>query len=303
MAGVVSVQAIFPKRTGIELAALFKDGATNPRVILQRLINLIAAIFAGGARTRLRIGVDDSIGVQATATITCTQATCTAGDKIWIDGIALTAVASGPDVTLGQYSIQTSDAAVATSIGAAINGYAPFRGRYTAGVGSNVVTVTRFEAGTPGNAVRIFKDLTNPAGLTLSGATFTGGRDPGDKQSLTAALSGVIANNETVTIGSVVLTGKSSAPSGESQFLCAVSAASDGAALVACINAHSKLRGLLLASGTSTPLLQLLEGGRYGALISVSKVCTNMTLSASSFAPTTTETFAAAPVEVAFGAL
>lgn len=50
-----------------------------------------------------------------------------------------------------------------------------------------------------------------------------------------------VANNSTVTIGNVVLTGKTSSPSGQAQFLCGVSATADAAALVAIINAHTTL--------------------------------------------------------------
>ena len=312
MAGVLKVEAILNQRTGTELYAITKDsdaslistpGARNVRASLNRFINILVAIGMGVIRARLRIGIDDSVGVAATGTITCTQANCTAGDIIFIDRIPIVGVAGTPDPKLGQYSVSTSDANVATTIAAAINSYGPFRGRETASVSTNIVTVTAVLAGSPGNAHTMLKQLTNPAGVALSGATLSGGLDPGARQSLTAALSGVIANNDTVTIGSVVLTGKSSAPSGESQFLCAVSAAADGAALVACINAHSKLKGLVLASGTSTPSIQLLQGGRLGALVTISKSCANMTLSASSWAPSTTETFAAGPVELAFGAL
>jgi hypothetical protein len=312
MAASVNVELILPQRTGTEVyASLFKDagnggtanGALNFRSALQRFINLLVAIVSGIARGRLRVGIDDSTGVSATGTIACTQASCTAGDKIWIDRIAFTAVSGTPDLTLGQFAIITSDSAVATSLAAAINGYPAARGKLSASPSSGTVTVTYVPPGTPGNSIRMFKEVTTAGAFTLSGTTLSGGRDPGDKQSLTAALSGVIANNDTITIGSVVLTGKSSGPSGESQFLCNVSAAADGAALVACINAHSKLKGLILASGTSTPSLQLLSCGRIGAIIGITKSCANMTLSAASWAPTTTEAWAASPVELAFGAL
>lgn len=310
MAASITVDIILPQRTGTEVyTSIFKDagtgtvnGSVNFRAALQRFINFLQALIAGYARGRLRIAIDDSIGVAASGTVACTQASCVAGDKFWLDKILFTAVSGTADPTLGQYSILTDNTAVGASLAAAINGYAPCRGRFTATASTGTVTITAVEKGTIGNTLRMFKEVTNSGALTLSAATLTGGRDPGDKQSLTTALAGVIANNETITIGSVTLTGKSSAPSGESQFLCAVSAAADGAALVACINAHSKLKGLVLASGTSTPTITLLETGRIGALISISKVCTNMTLSAASWAPSTTETWAASPVELAYGA-
>lgn len=307
MAGVVTIQAIFPQRTGTSLAAnvLSKDGTTSPRTVLQRLITLITGVFSG-SRARFRMSIDDSTGVSATATITCTQASCTAGDKLHIGGVYVTAVTGAADPTLGQFSIDTSDAAVATSLGACINGYAAFRGKATATVSTNVVTVTRYEPGTTGNTVRLFKEVTTSGAFTLSGATFSGGRDPGDKQSLTATLAGALANNDVINFGSVTLTGKTSAPSGESQFLVGVDAPTDAAALIACINAHSKLKGLVLASqGATTSIvsIQLLRCGRVGALVSVTKTSSNTTLSAASFAPSTTEAYAAQQFDLAFGAL
>lgn len=47
-----------------------------------------------------------------------------------------------------------------------------------------------------------------------------------------------VANNSTVQVGGVTFTGKTSSPSGSSQFLCGVSATADAAALAAVINAH-----------------------------------------------------------------
>lgn len=311
MAGVLKVEAILMQRTGLELYGITKDsdaslistpGARNVRASLQRFVNILLAIAGGAIRGRLRIGIDDSTGVAATATITCTQANCTAGDVLFIGKTPITGVAGTPDPYAGQYSISTSDANVATTIAAAINSYGPFRGRFTASVSTNVVTVTSVAVGTLGNEHTLVKQVTTAGAFTLSGATFTGGRDPGDKQSLTAALGGALTANDTVTIGSVVLTAKA-APVGENQFAATVSAAADGAALAAAINAHSKLKGLLLASGTSTVTIAMRQGGRIGALVSISKSAAQITLSAASFAPTTTEAWAASPVELAFGAL
>lgn len=57
-----------------------------------------------------------------------------------------------------------------------------------------------------------------------------------------------ITNNSTVTIANVVLTAKSSAPSGNAQFLSGVSATADAAAMVVIINAHPVLSLLVLAT-------------------------------------------------------
>lgn len=57
-----------------------------------------------------------------------------------------------------------------------------------------------------------------------------------------------VGNNATVTIGNVAMTGKTSAPSGQAQFLCGVSATADGAALAVKINAHTTLSTWLSAA-------------------------------------------------------
>lgn len=78
-----------------------------------------------------------------------------------------------------------------------------------------------------------------------------------------------VGNNATVTIGNVVLTGKTSAPSGQAQFLCGVSATADAAALVAIINAHTTLSTWVVASNlagvvTITALDYDTRGNAYG---------------------------------------
>lgn len=66
-----------------------------------------------------------------------------------------------------------------------------------------------------------------------------------------------VANNSTVTIGNTVLTGKTSAPSGQAQWLCGVSATADAIALKNCINANTTLLPNFLATNPSVGVVTI----------------------------------------------
>lgn len=59
-----------------------------------------------------------------------------------------------------------------------------------------------------------------------------------------------IGDTDTCVIGGVTLTAKTS-PSGQSQYLRGVSNTADGAALAACINAHTSLAGMVTAASVA----------------------------------------------------
>lgn len=290
MAGKLIIEAI-SSRAGASIASALPESG-QPRRAAELLRTYFEEMAAGIQPGHLRVSVDESTGVAASQTIACTQASATAGDVVVIGGIAFTAVATTPVPANGEFAIITSDTAMATSLKAAINAHPATRGRFTADSSSGTVTVTAAVRGTFSNGIEVRKVVTTGAAITLGGATLTGGRDPGDRQTLTAALGGALSINDTVTIGSVVLTAVA-VPANENEFVGAVSAAADGAALAACINAHSKLKGLLYATGTATVTIRCLIGGRIGALVSISKSAAQITLSAASFAPTTTEAYSA----------
>lgn len=75
-----------------------------------------------------------------------------------------------------------------------------------------------------------------------------------------------VANNDTVTIGNQVLTGKSAAPSGQNQWLCAVSNNADAIALAACINAHTTLSLYVSAAAASGVVTITAIGSALGVL-------------------------------------
>lgn len=299
----LDLEVVVEPHTGAGLAARFPASRPDRHQAMRELVNILHALVGGGMRGRVRMRVDDSVGVKASGTIACSQANVTVGDKLEIDEVVFTAVTGVADATLGQFSKDTSDTAVATSLALAINTYAPTRlGQDISATSSTgTVTVTAKVPGSVGNALTMKKIVTVAGAFTLSGATLSGGIDGGARQSLTATLGGVGTANDTLTIGSIVLTLVASAAN-ENQVTIGGSATLTAAAIAAAINAHSKLKGLVSAtSAAAVVTITFCAGGRMGALVAVSKVSTAITLSAASFAPSTTETYVAGLQQYDFG--
>jgi len=314
MAGILNIQVITPSMTAIDLNPRSESVTTGTpltalsRATLDRLANQMQALAAGTnpGGAVVRICGDDSTGVKATNTFTLTYASIAAADYVTIsDGkgrfVKLTCVTTTPVLGDGTWQKTVDAATTAASLRDCILNYPGCIGWVTASASTNVVTVTAVTAGAIGNTYGA--TTSNGTGTAVGAASFSGGKDGGGKSSLTATLGGALSNNDTVTIGNVVLTGKTVAPSGQSQFLCGVSAAADGAALVACINAHTGLKGSFLASGTSTVTIQCRERPLVAALITITKSAVNITLSASTFANTTTDVNSTGWYEIQTGAV
>lgn len=309
MAGKLYIEVLAHKVPGVQLALGGATAATGPldtRTALLRLAQLFTGLAANTPRGMVRVRADDSTGVAATDTfVVGTYTSLVAGDYVIIKPVGshpikLTVITTGTQAYGdGTFKAVTSNTVTGDNLVSAINSHPTcIRLGITASNSSGTVTVTFAENGSWGNTVRLTAFVTG--GLTVGSALATGGKDAGKLTSVTLTLSDVIVADETLVIGGVTLTGKAS-PSGENQFACGVTAAADGAALVACINAHSKLKGILLASGTSAPVIQLRVAGRIGNIIAISETTTNGSLSASSFAPATTEAYATAMVEYDMG--
>lgn len=308
-------------KSGQTGAVLARGGADpgkplDSRTEIAKLCTLLNAISSNTIRGVVRVTADDSTPVASTLAVTVAQASFAAGDYIVISPptgvpVRFTAVLTGTPVNGDNtFLAATSDNATATDLARCINSsYTAQAIGLTASAASAVVTLTlggvdAFVAGSGSNLTTAAKFL-GAGGAGGSGFSFTspfsGGHDAGYLVTVTAALSGAMANNDTVTIGGVVLTGKTSAPSGQAQFLVGVSAAADGAALIACINAHTSLKGYFLASGGATVSIQLRESGRIGALLTIVKTSTAITLSAANWTPLTTEAWATDMVEYSPG--
>lgn len=296
MSAVLRVEATIPKKTGVELAA---RRPSSVMAGLQWLIRLFSAVFVSGVRVRTQ--VDESTGVKATGTVTLTQANLTVGDIVGIGDVALVAVTGTASATAGTWSKDTSATAAATSLAAAINGYPPLKGRVTATSAVGVVTITAFEAGTVGNSIRL-SEKDAAAGIALSGSLLTGGIDPCSLPTVALTFSGTGTANDTITIGGVVLTLVASAAN-ENQITIGGSAAASATNTIAVINAHTKLKGLVLASsgGSGIVSCQLQFGGRMGNLVGLAEAGTGTSWAATSFTPSTTEAWAGSIVTYTLG--
>lgn len=308
MTAKLYLEVSLPTRTGVEMSSPFRLAAASPasHIAMEKLAALVSAMSAGTAPGVVRLRMDDSVGVSSTQTIAPIFANLAAGDKITIvdpTSRAITYTGQLAAVTLGDptFRINTDNATTGTSLAAQINADPRARGWLTA-AGTTTVTVTITQANSAGNKWGLVNGAVNPAGFTLGGALFTGGHDGGSLVSCTLALSGALTANDTITIGGVTLTAKV-APAGQNQFAATVSAAADGAALTAAINAHTDLKGIFLASGAATVTVTLQEGGRSGKHVLVSKVAAAITQTGTSFAPLTTDTWASNVVTYNMGAV
>lgn len=301
MSALLRMEAVLPKQAASEMVARIPNAGNT-----MRFFAWLAALVSGwvsGLGAMVRLGIDESSPVSATGTVVFTQASLTAGDWVEIDGIKYVAVAGAADATLGQWSIDTDATAVGASFVAALAAY-PRNAMGAAPIasGSNnagTVTLTYLKAGIAGNRV-VMQEKDASGGIAIT--QFSGGRDPGSLMTITGTFSGVPADTGTLTIGGVVLTVAAS-PANENEFDGGASATEAGANIVACINANSKLKGLVVATnvGLGVVRYQLQLAGRVGALVSCLDGMTNYTHTATSFAPAGTEAWAASPVVAAIG--
>lgn len=309
MAAKVSLNVTIADESAASFIARLRP-AVSTLAFVQQMVTLFTSFLAGARRGRVRIRVDDSVGVAAAKTVACVQASQTSGDRLLIclpgmQPIALTGTASAVVAGDGQYRNITSNTAVATSLKNAINTHPTLQNYIVATSSVGDLILTARNAGSIGNSIQIVKKVTTSAAFSGTGL-MTGGVDAGalNTAGLTFTIAAALTANDTLTIGTVVLTGKAS-PSGESQFACGVSVAADTAALVACINAHSKLKGLFTCTGnTSTGVITILcwMEGRSLYQTVLAKSAAQGTLSATTFVPAATDTWAASTIEYGLGA-
>lgn len=226
--------------------------AGAPEVGANFIGNLILGCAAGTTRGKLSVGISDSVGVRASGTITCVVASMTAGDTLLLDDVIFTCVAGTATAASGQYSKDTSNTACGISLAAAINAVPASKARWIATESTGTVTVTERTYGTGGNLTRLRKKVTTAAAHVLSGATFTLGVDPSAR--VTSTVTCVFANtdnDDTLTIGGVVFTGKTSGATGEDQFNLGTTNTTMGDNLLAKIIAHAKFKNIVTGVNTA----------------------------------------------------
>jgi len=221
---------------------------SNPRQQAEALSRLFAAGAAGIRPMKVRTRTDSCGGVQASLTLAVTQANIAAGESLTIvipgvGGFKLTAVASGADVTLGQFVSQTSNAVTATNIAAAVDGMLGLKDYVDASTNSGDLILTARAYGTIGNGYTVIDGTVN--GVSPAGGSFSGGRDASTRVTATIAITNAnVTAGDTVTIGATTFTADTS-------FAIGGNATATGDNLVTAINASATLVGLLTASNSS----------------------------------------------------
>lgn len=303
MAAVVRAELMVPSRSGAVVAADRPTVATSAKEAFNWLASLLLATFTGFGG-RLRVSIDESSAKAATGTIACSRTNSASGDKVMVGDAVLTVVDGAATAASGQFSRDTSDTAMGTSLHAALSAYPPAKAWVTSSDGgAGTVTVTARVAGTYGNSIVLAKNAVSGSAFTLSGSALSDGVDPGALTSVNGTFSGTGTANDTISVGGVTFTLKASAAN-ENEITIGGSAAASATNTIAAINAHSKLKGLVLASsgGSAVVTVQLqVMSGRGGNLVTLTENGTGFSWAATSFAPTTTEAWAASSLSYAVG--
>ena len=245
----ISMELVLGEETG---AAISDQLPLAAQTAVNVLSSLLLRCASGISRGNLRVAISDSVGVGASGTITCVRASSIAGDSVLLDDVIFTCVDGTASAVAGQYSRDTSDTAMATSLAAAINGYPASKGRWSATSSTGTVTVTERTVGSGGNSTKLRKQVTTGAAHVLSGATLSGGKTPSDRASASIVITHAnLSDGDTITLGSEIFTAKASGASGDNQFNIGASSTADGDALIAKINAHPKLIGIVSGSNAS----------------------------------------------------
>ncbi len=151
-----------------------------PKAVVERLSQYLLRVSTGseGAQdtsTPPQIAiVDQSSEVAASGTVIFSNA-AQANDQVIINGVTLTAVASG--ATNNQWNIGTGASGSANGLVAAINASttALINTQVTAAASSGTVTITADAYSYAGNSVTIAKGTDAGSVMTVSGARLTGG--------------------------------------------------------------------------------------------------------------------------------
>lgn len=165
------------------------QSVTGARAIAERLKQYIERV-ASGNELAMSSSVPPQIVVtvqedqtQASGTVTFSAA-ATANDTVLVNGVTLTAVASG--ATNNQWNVGTGATGSANGLAAAINASstALVSGQVTAAAAAGVVTITAVAYGVTGNAITIAEGVDGGSVMTVSGARLTGGAADAGEQTL-----------------------------------------------------------------------------------------------------------------------
>jgi hypothetical protein len=117
-------------------------------------------------------------GTEASGTATVVTAPLAVGDAIQVGSIYLVGVAGARTPGSDDFNASLTPAsALATEIAAALNDPANTQAGISAVAVGAVVTITASSPGTAGNSIDLVPSTTPPGGITVSGATLSGGLD------------------------------------------------------------------------------------------------------------------------------
>lgn len=241
--------------TPTSVAARLAVPTAKPEDECIRLGNFFASLPQRQANVRVR--VDSSLGVAAARTLTITAANIAAGEYI---GFALggngtfkvSAVSSGGSAAAGTFNTGDTDNNTATAIRACINALPGLKDLVVASGSTNSVVVTARQVGIGPNLWRIVDGTGSPSGIGTAGL-LTGGIDNSARATSAVAITNanLTGSTDTLTIGATVLTWVAGSPANENQVQIGANATASGDNLVTAINAHSQLRGLIVATNAT----------------------------------------------------
>lgn len=293
---ITTLQIIHPPGvTPTQITERYVRAASERREAVLGLASVLTDAAHGVRGARVRVRVDSSAPVAAEGTVLVEADDTVAGDILRIflpsgEQFAFEAVALDADVTAapgtGLWSLETvTDTAQAVSLKNAINAMPGLRDAVVATESSGTVTITSLIGGTRGNSVSYVKAVTTAGALTLTQPS--GGYDHGALATATITCGTAnITADDTLTIGSVVLTWKASAAT-EDEVTLSTTEATAATNLTAAINAHSKLSGLIVATRATAVVTITYQGSpREGELIYLAR--TEVNSGSVTLSPTTT---------------
>ena len=296
---ITTVRVVQSGRTPATAASRYLRSGQSHNDLIERVVEDLRGVQAGVLIAKLTVAVDGSTGTASVGTVAVESDDTIVGDNLVINvpgfpsfvlaAVALDAtVAAAP--TTGIWSLETTtDTAQAVSLKDAINNMPGLNAAVSATESSGTVTITADLAGSAGNNITLIKQVGTGTALTL--VAMATGVDPGALRGLTVLLGTAdLTDGDTFKIGARVFTWRA-APSGENEVLFVNTGATDAAALVVKINAHSDLLGLVSAAAvTATVTITWLGDPLAGKLVELAKTETNataMVLSTSGTAATT----------------
>jgi hypothetical protein len=223
--------------------------SANPLTGVEYLAKLFGGLSDQGAV--VRVSADESSPKAASTTVVLTQASLTAGDEVRIGSARLVAVAGAANAALGQWSIDTSSTLAAASLALAINTFPTSSAFLSATSSTGTVTVTAKEAGTIGNEIRL-SEVDASGGIAITTPTLINGTNAFTPGRSVGAFTGQPTATQTLVLGAVTLTYQAGAPANENQVQIGGSTAATTTNTIAAINAHSLLKGVVLATAVTS---------------------------------------------------